>query len=357
MGILGTPLGWIMKWIYDFLFHFNIAGAYGWALVLFILLTKLLTYPLSVKQQKSTARMAAFQPKLKQLEKQYGKDKNRYQQEMMKLYEEEGINPMNGCLPMMVTFLLLFGIIDVIYNPLKHLLQVPADLIQEATQILGRATSTAQLEIISAIQNGSTAYDGLFDGSIMEQIQNFDMNFLGFNMGEIPNQVWGLLVIIPIVSFLTQIVSTLVSMKVQEKNGQKMQGGMKWFMLAMPLMSLWIAFTLPAGVGFYWIVSNLLMILQTLLLAKLYPPEKVAAMSSKSIEKTRAKMRKKREQMEIYQKRMEEKGMSPVKAAASAAQHTDRGNEHQKEKELAKSRLAEARRKMAEKYGDDYKED
>ena len=233
MGILGTPLGWIMKWIYDFLFHFNIAGAYGWALVLFILLTKLLTYPLSVKQQKSTARMAAFQPKLKQLEKQYGKDKNRYQQEMMKLYEEEGINPMNGCLPMMVTFLLLFGIIDVIYNPLKHLLQVPADLIQEATQILGRATSTAQLEIISAIQNGSTAYDGLFDGSIMEQIQNFDMNFLGFNMGEIPNQVWGLLVIIPIVSFLTQIVSTLVSMKVQEKNGQKMQGGMKWFMLAL----------------------------------------------------------------------------------------------------------------------------
>lgn len=351
LSFLGTPLGWVMRVIYDYVVH-----SYGWALILFIILTRVIILPLSIKQQKSTARMAAFQPKLQKIQKQFAKDKNRLNEETMKLYEEEGINPMSGCLPMAVQMILLFGIIDVIYNPLKHILAIPADQITKAIEALGQAGSAPHLAIISSIQSGSTAFDTIFTADKLELIKNFDMSFLGINLGAIPQQVWGILTLIPILSFVTQIISTVISMKVQEKNGQKMQGMMKWTMLLMPLMSLWFAFTLPAGVGLYWTVSNVLLIVQTILLAKLYPPEKVALMTDKATEKNKAKMKKKREQMEAYTK-MQQQGVSSAKAAAIAKNGERELPENAKEKELAKKRLAEARKKMAEKYGEDYKED
>lgn len=352
LSILGTPLGWIMRVIYDYVVH-----SYGWALILFIILTKVIILPLSIKQQKSTARMAAFQPKLQKIQKQFAKDKNRLNEETMKLYEEEGINPMSGCLPMAVQMILLFGIIDVIYNPLKHILAIPGDQITKAVEALGSAaTSAPHLAIISNIQSGSTTFNNIFTADKLELIQNFDMNFLGINLGSIPSKVWGILILIPVLSFVTQIISTVISMKVQEKNGQKMQGMMKWTMLLMPLMSLWFAFTLPAGVGLYWTVSNVLLIVQTIVLAKLYPPEKVAQMTDKVTERNKAKMKKKREQMETYTK-MQQQGVSPAKAAAIAKNSELELPENAKEKEIAKRRLAEARKKMAEKYGDDYREE
>ena len=149
MNFLGVPFGYVMSFIY------NIVHDYGWALILFILLTRILQFPLGIKQQKSTARMAAFQPKLNQIKKQFAKDKQRMNQETMKLYEEEGINPAGGCLPMLITFVLLFGIIDVIYNPLLHILHVDQTLVSEAINVLGSSAGGApQLTIISQIQNG-----------------------------------------------------------------------------------------------------------------------------------------------------------------------------------------------------------
>lgn len=347
LSFLATPLGWLMRLIYDLL------HSYGWALILFVTLTRLITLPLSIKQQKSTARMAAFQPKMQQLQKQYAKDKNRYNEELMKLYEQEGINPMSGCLPMVIQMVLLFGIIDVIYSPLKHILAIPSELLTKATELLGKATSAPQLTIISEIQSGSTRFNEIFSAEQMETIKNFDMHFMGFNMGAIPKDVMGWLILIPVLAFVTQLLSTFVTMKFQEKAGQKMQGGMKWMMYLMPLMSLYIAFTLPAGVGFYWTVSSVLMIIQAIALGLLYPPEKVAKMAGKDAEKARAKMKKKREQMETYTK-MKEQGVSSSRAAAYAKQNSNSPDLDASEKENAQKRLAEARRRMAEKYGEDY---
>lgn len=362
LSILGTPLGWVMSFFYDLLVKINAVGAYGWSLVIFIVIIRAAMFPLTIKQQKSTARMAAFQPKLKQLQKQYAKDKNRYQQEMMSLYEQEGISPAAGCLPMAVQTILLFGIIDVIYNPLKHLLHFPADAITNATEILTKTgqVSAPQLSIISQIAAGSTEYNSVFTADQLSQIRNFDMNFLGFNMGAIPNQVWGIIIIIPILSFLSQIGYTLISMQQQKQNGMGQQGMMKWFILLMPLLSLWFAFTMPAGVGFYWTLSNVLMIAQQLLVQKLYPPEKVVATEDRSTRKAREKLKKQREKMAEYTQKMAEQGKGPdgkpLPADANKQKKTE-PIETAKEKELAKKRLAEARKRMAEKYGEDYKED
>lgn len=346
LSVLGTPLGFVMKWIFDFI------GSYGWALVIFIILTRVIQFPLGIKQQKSTAKMANVQKKLKQIQKQFAKDKTRLNSETMKLYEQEGVSPTGGCLPMIVTFILLFGIIDVVYNPLKHLLGISAETLTAATGLLGSASSAAQLDIITQIQGGSTLFNSVFSPDQLSQIKGFDMTFLGANLGTIPNQVWGWAIIIPVVAFLTQIGSTIISMKIQEKNGQTMQGMMKWTMLLMPVMSLFFAFTMPIGVGVYWIISNVLMMGQSILLQMMYPPSKMVAQNDKSSQRAREKMKKKREQMEMYTK-MRENDVSPTMAAVQVKEANKTKEEKAQEKAEYTNKLTEARKRMADKYGDE----
>ena len=107
MYILGYPLGLIMRLLY------NLLHSYGWSLILFTL---------SIKQQKSSAKIAAIQPQMQEIQKMYAKNQQKMNEEMQKLYEREKYNPAGGCLPMLITFLVLFGLIDVIYNPMRHIL-------------------------------------------------------------------------------------------------------------------------------------------------------------------------------------------------------------------------------------------
>jgi len=161
---------------------YQVIDNYGWSLVIFTVLVRLLLLPLNIKQQKSSAKMSIFQPKLQALQKKYGKDKERYQQEMMKLYEEEGYNPMSSCLPMLIQMLVLFGIIDVVYKPLRYMLSIPSELIKDATAALTDAgmkvSSNAELVITNIIQGNNADYSpdlfaNIFSAEQMELIQNF----------------------------------------------------------------------------------------------------------------------------------------------------------------------------------------
>lgn len=351
MGFLGIPLGWIMYAI------FNLINNYGWSLILFVVLTKVALFPLSIKQQKSTARMASFQPKLQQLQKQYGKNKEKYQEEMMKLYESEGVSPTAGCLPMLVQFALLFGIVDVIYKPLKHILRVPKELIAKATEIVG-VTSSSEIKIISEVQAGTnSSLNSLFPADILENITNFNMDFMGIDFGAVPTLGFNLLVLIPIISGVTALLMTIIQMRQQERNGQTMQGPMKYMMYITPLISVWIGFTLPAGVGIYWIVSNIVQMVIMLILHRVYTPERLAHENNKNKDKNREKMRKKREKLAAYNQMMSDKGKANSSNSGGQKQIGEDDTVGLKEKELAKKRLAEARRKMAEKYGEEYNED
>ena len=361
MNILGTPLGWIMSWIYNWI------NNYGWALIIFVVLVRAAQIPLAIKQQKSTARTAFIQPKLKQIQKQFAKNKERMQEETMKVYEEAGASMTAGCLPMFLTFFILFGIIDVIYNPLIHILHLDTTAIQEATTLLGTLGGGApQLNIIAAIQGGAVSqevlalvpqFEHIFGDAAFAEIQNFNMQFLGLNLGDIPQNVWGWTVLIPAISFVTQIGSTLVTMYFQSKQGMEMKGGMKWMLLLMPLLSIWIAFTLPVGVGMYWIISNILMLIQTVILHLIYTPEKVMAKSGKSIEKNREKMRKRREQMDALKEQQKAKIDGSVQKKSAEQKPKMSAEETARLREESKRRLAEARKRMAVKYGDEYKED
>ena len=275
MNILGYPLGLIMRLLY------NILHSYGWSLILFTLLVRLVLVPLSIKQQKSSAKMAAIQPQMQEIQKMYAKNQTKMNEELQKLYQREKYNPAGGCLPMLITLLVLFGLIDVIYNPMQHILGISADVITQATEImkgLGVAFSqySPQTAIISSVQANPEAYAAL-GTDFITTLQSFDLNFFGINLGETPSLSLSPLILIPILSGVTAFIPSWLSMK---NNPAMLEGpgagSMKVMLLVSPLMSLYIAFQVPAGVGMYWIFSNVFMMIQTMVLNKFYNPKEMA---------------------------------------------------------------------------------
>ena len=127
--IFGTPFGWIMRLIYQ------LVNNYGVAIVLFTIITKILLFPISYKQQKNTLRMQLIQPKLKKLQAKYKDKPQELQQAQMQLYQEEHVNPMSSCLPMFLQFFLLFGVLDVVYKPLTHILHYSKSVISRVVEI------------------------------------------------------------------------------------------------------------------------------------------------------------------------------------------------------------------------------
>lgn len=339
MYILGYPLGLIMRLLY------NVLHSYGWSLIIFTVLIKLVMIPLSIKQQKSSAKMAAIQPQLQEIQKMYAKNQQKMNEELQKLYQRENYNPAGGCLPMVITMLVLFGLIDVIYNPMQHILGMDKAIIAEATEImkgLGIAFSqySPQTSIISSLQANPDAYLAM-GSEFVSKVQAFDLNFLGINLGETPTLAFNVLVLIPILSGVTAFLSSWLAMR---NNPTALEGPgagtMKSMMLISPLMSLYIAFKVPAGVGIYWVLSNVLMIAQTAVLNKFYNPKEMAEKAKQEAEERREKERLER----IETKKKAREGDAEAKAKAKS------------QKELNRQKLAEARRRDAEKYGEVYEE-
>lgn len=377
--IFGYPLGWIMWAIY------HIVPIYGLALIIFTLLTKALLVPLMVKQQKSMAKQQAFQPRMTEIQNKYKNNKEKMNEEMMKLYEEEGYNPMSGCLPMLIQFPILFGLIDVIYNPLKHILRLSTDLIDQAMEIvnsLGAATAasyTREITVINAVQSNPDAF-GALGADVVQKIQSLNFNFLGIDLTQVPTFVFNALLIIPILSGATSLLIGLQSMRQQKRmaNGQKAPGSgmMNGMMLMMPVMSLVIAFQVPAGVGLYWIMSNVFSMGQTMWLNKKYNPKEMAEKAAAEAEARReenrrlkaeakAKLRESMTEAERIKADAEEKAKS---AKGKAKKELEAGLKDLPEvdpellekalsqKEKNRRKLAEARKRDAEKYGEEYVE-
>ena len=151
--LIAIPLGWIMKGCY------RIFNNYGIALLVFTLITKVIVFPLSVKQEKSMASIAMLKPKMDELEKKYGKNKQKLQEEQMALYSETGVNPMASCLPMLVMMLILFAMIPVIYGPLTYVSNLEKDDVKASNQMI------KQLHIVSAeVKSNDTTLEELIAG-------------------------------------------------------------------------------------------------------------------------------------------------------------------------------------------------
>lgn len=384
--IIGVPLGYIMWLMYQ------ITHNYAWSIILFTLVTKIILFPLSVKQQKSSAAMAAFQPKLEKLKKQYANNQQKLQEEQMKLYSEEGINPMASCLPLFIQFPILYGIFDVVYRPLTHILHAGKDAIAAATEITKNIFGDAvpvyfqhrpEIYIVKEVQKDPSAFS-----SMTEQFPDFVEKVTGFNnklfgivdLGDIPTlhpEAWNaaaiILLMIPIMSGIIQLAMTIY-MQIRNKKmnpDAPNMGGMNVMLYVMPLFSIWIAFRYPAGIGFYWTMSSLFSFVQSIVLYHVYTPEYVASLVEKDKQKRKKKNRP--NMMERYQQIMEEQmaaqnggSASKPKSGAVTAKVSDDDDEgvspeikisRAKQKEYEKMIIREARRRQAEKYGEEFIDD
>ena len=290
LGFLGGPLGWVMDLIYQ------VVNSYGWSIVLFTVLVRVAMLPFTIKQQKSTARMQAYQPMINEINKKWANDKQKQQEELLRLQEEYGFSPMAGCMPMLLTLLVMFGVIDVVYKPLQHILRIPVDAINAAMTGMNITNNyMAQNAMISRVQADPTAALQWFSAEQVEKIQTFNFHFLGIDLSQMPQLNFSPeflpLLVFPVLSVLTMFLSNIVITKM---SGQEMQGSMKWMPWIMSLMFVTYSFQVPVAFSLYYTISNITMILQSIFMKMMYDPQKMKEQVLAEIEeKKQAKKQKK----------------------------------------------------------------
>ena len=341
ISIFALPLGVVMSFLYDF------TASYGISLILFTIVVKLLMIPISIKQQKSTAKMASLKPKIDELQKKYGKDKTRLNEEMMKMYQEENYNPTAGCLPLLIQMPIMFGLIDVIYKPMKHIIGIKEELIVKATQTASQviekvSASTPEIDIITAVQKNPDAFSFLGAENV-DKILNLNLNFMGLNLGEIPTIGISLIVLVPLLAGATSYLMMFLTMKSQDMGNSENNPAasmQKSMMLMMPLMSLFFTFQVPAGVGLYWIVSNIIAIIQSKIMNKVYNPKEMAEKARQEAEN--------RKKAEADERKQAKELVKLGKADKNIVEKS------MNKKQLNRQKLNEARKRDAIKYGEEY---
>ena len=337
--ILGWPLGYVMEWIY------KLIPNYGWDIILFTLLITLVKIPLQINQQKSMARMSAYQPLVADIQKKYRDKPDKQQEELMKL-QEQGYKPTAGCMPMLVNFLVMFGVIEVVYRPLQRIFHIGADAITaagDAMTALGISFTqvTRDTNIIAQVLAGESTVTSVFTADQLNTITEFGqhMDFFGIDLTRVPQYSLAAdnlpLLIFPILAVVTMFISTHISMKA---SGQEMQGSMKLTMYMMPLMYVFFCFTVPCAFSLYYVISNIVMTVQTQVMRKIYDPEKM----------------KEQVKAEIASRKKEEK--RGVKSTTIKVQDEKTGEIVEKNisaSEMNKRRLEYARQQDAERYKDE----
>ena len=344
MKIFGWPLGFVMLGCY-----LLTGNNYALAITVFTLVTKLALLPLSIKQQKEQAKMAVFQPKLKRIQEKYS-------EEIQKLYTEEGYNPMSGCLPSLIQFPILFGVIDVVYKPIYHIFRVSNAVIEEMMSVASAAGHAFeahsyynQIKLLKIIQEETELFAN-FDQEVITKIAEFDMTLFGLDLGVVPQFTltyeggfnWYL--ILPILCGVFQLAMTFY---MQKSNPNSQQGGstMNIMLYTMPLMSVYIGFVVPAAAGFYWTLSAVAQFIQSVCFNIFLNPKKLAEQAEAEAEAAKEEKRQKR--VEAREKLKELQKERNAKYAQ---------NEDPSQKEINKKKLAEARKRAAEKYGETYEE-
>ena len=283
---IAKPFGIIMEFIYKTLAFEN----YGLAIIFFTIFVRILILPLTIKQQKSTIKMQAIQPELNALKERYGDDKQKLYEEQNKIYQKYGVNSMAGCLPTLIQFPMILILYRIIRMPLTYISQFSSDFIASLAKISGEQ-AVNEIKIISFFQKSADKIAEAIEGTSMtasefsEKLVN--MKFLKiFDLGETPSiffwkwsgddwKVYLPLLIIPIVAFATAwLQQKLLTPKQDKSKKEDAAGALGMMTKFMPFMSLFFCFILPAGLGLYFTVGNILSIGQTTLINKLYKKKK-----------------------------------------------------------------------------------
>lgn len=273
------PFGYVLEFFYNFFSN------YGIALILFSLAVKLLLLPVSAKSKKSMMKTTRLQPKVKQIELACGDDKAKYQQEVQKLYKEEGASMTGGCIWAFIPLLILIPLYNVIREPLEYLLHLSSEQIAAVKEALAaiEGVSADKLDVYWQYRAASNA------AVLPAGVEVLNFFFCGIDLGLKPSwKVWKMRswaeiggFIIPLASGGLNYLSMFISQKmnatvVRDENGEKDEAAAKAastgkvMNLLMPLMSVWFGFIMPLGISIYWIAQSIFGIVQDYFLTKHY---------------------------------------------------------------------------------------
>lgn len=344
--------GRILLWIY------NVFGNYALALAIFTLLTKLVLFPLSYKGKRSMMQMNSLNAEMQRLQKQYGKDQQRYQLEVQKLYEEEKINPMGGCLWSLLPLPILMGLYYVIRRPMFYMLCLTEEQITTVVDTLAglghsfEATQMAyqEIHIMNLISQDSSLYSAVSNalGDAAGKLQTMSFDFLGINLGEIPDwQFWKWdtvdwnhigLFLIPIAVTLLNFLYSQYSMKSNQikqadsdnSSAAAANSTNKMMMYMMPLMYLWFGYVMPAGMCVYMACNAVFSALQDMVFSKFLNKKFAAEEEARQARMAERREKEKEKKAEIAARRaaMEDQmktkgGRKAVKQAQKKASSRD----------------------------------
>ena len=355
-----VPFAWLVRLFY------NLTNSYGVALILFTLVIKLIMLPFQMKSKKSMMRMSRVSGQMQELQKRYAKNQAKLQEEMQKLYEEEGVNPMSGCLWSLIPFPILIALYSIIRQPITHVMMLSKDVLQTVVQsaadagvnltnivMMDKATGTpalkdglyqlasyGQINLVKAVQEmGLSTPEGWFD---------MNYNFLGLDLTATPWEyvknftfTWAVIgvILIPILAGLSQFVFSKLTMKTQPQADAGGGASMKSMMYMMPLMSVYIAFIMPAALGVYWIAQSVFSLIQEAILNKTFSAklseEEEARFQARQADRQRRmeearvqeQQRKQEEQKKktLREKQQAAQAAKAVKAAKAATSTTEAG--------------------------------
>ncbi len=280
-GFLGGIFGWVLYGAYLLVHN------YGLAILIFTIFTKLIFFPTTIKQQKSMAKNARLSGQMQALREKYGTNREKLNEETQKLYEKEGVSPYSGCLTSFLPMFLLLGVLYAVAYPLTNTLHIDAGMVENARQALtaipGLNLSTSaqyggQVDILMYF-NAFPSVQNCFSADMVSKIGEFSnsFNLCGLNLLVSPSKLgFSVYLIIPVLCFVTSVLSQVV---MQKMNGmaQPQQGCMKLMIYGLPLFSAYIAYTVPAAVGFYWICSTVISFIQSIIVHKYFGPDMMIA--------------------------------------------------------------------------------
>ena len=333
--IITWPFAKLMVWLY------NLTGNYGLALTLFALAVNLIMTPFMAKSKKSMMRSSRLQPRIQELQRRHEGNPQKLNAEMQKLYQEEGINPMSGCLWSLIPFPILIALYSVVRQPLTRMMFVARDFVTTLQDYYvshglyelasGRASAYQEIELAKLNHaNWSTMTTDLA-GKLDPNLFDLDFSFLGLNLGDQPQwnffaktdwsdpHVWGPafgLFLIPFISAGLSWLSMKISSATNPTTGDaQSQATMNTMNMMMPLMSVWICFVMPAAMGIYWIANSVFGMVRDYLLTKKYKAELDAEDAVKAAERAErdAEMEAKKAEYE----RLKAEGKTPLNTNTS----------------------------------------
>ncbi len=367
--IIQVPFGYLMDWLYV------LTHNYGVALIIFSIAVQLVMLPMTAKSKKSMMKMSRLQPRMQELQRRYADDPQRQNQALQELYREEGVSMGGGCLWSLLPMLILIPLYTVVREPIVYMLHESQEVAQQIVEVIKAAapeafTSNDFYSQIAAAQL-LPQYADLVKEAIptisQQTLQGINFSFLGINLGEIPQfnvfaatfWVWPKIgaFLLALLSAGNQVVTMLISQKmndsvitnkdgVQDKetaqNSQAAQTS-KIMMYTMPLMMLWIGFTVPASLSLYWFVGGVVRTAEDVILTKKYR----TIYDAEDAERLKRRLEQDRIEAEKERVRAERRAANPE----GITENTSKKKMQKKQREQEEAARAAASREYAAKKG------